>query len=110
MTCLEATGLVKSAPFDLAAAGNLVAAVAGKRIRLLGAVLIAGAAGATFAVQTKPAGAGTNLIPPVTMAANAYMVWNLGGIGWTETAVGQALYCNLSAGALKGVIRYQEIH
>lgn len=52
---VEATGPVKYALVDLAASGELVAAVSATRLRVLGGVLVGGAAGCTFKVQSKPA-------------------------------------------------------
>lgn len=108
MSVLESTGPVKFAAFDLSSDGNIVAAVAGKKIRLLGGVFIGGGSGGTFTLEGKPAaGNATTLMPAMVLGNNVAQVLPVTGVGYLETRQSEALYANLSAGAVKGMVAYQ---
>lgn len=103
----EATGKISTAVVAVRTDASLeIAAVAGKRLRLLGGLLVAGAAGCTFAIYSEL----TAISGVMVLGANANMNSNLSEMGYCDTAVGQRLRIVASAGALNGVIRYQEIN
>lgn len=98
---------VKFARIDTAALGatQLVAAVAGKKLRVLNFHLIA--AGAVNVSLRSAANPITGAYP---LVANAGLAPNGGGFGLCETAAGEALNINLSAAVqVSGAIAYVEI-
>lgn len=102
----------KWAPIVASASGNttVVAAVAGKAIRVLGYTLVSDAA-----VSVKFAQAGTSnvdLTGVMALSANGGAAPNDGGGGWglMQTAKGHALALNLSANAgVGGHLTYIEV-
>lgn len=102
---------IKSAPIAVSSSGDntIVTAVAGKKIRVLGYVLVANAA-----VNTKwKSGAGTDKTGLLYNAANggvsAPVVGDPSEVFWFETAAGEALVLNLSgAVAVGGHVVYLE--
>lgn len=86
---------------------TLVAAVTGKKIRVLACVIMsAGTINATF----QSGAGGTALSGAFPLTAQAGMVLPLCEVGWFETAAGSLLNLSLSAGVLAaGVLVYQEI-
>ncbi|MGE4163874.1 MAG: hypothetical protein AB7G23_19270 [Vicinamibacterales bacterium] len=92
-----------------AASGNntLVAAVTGKRIRVLGFVLVG--AGAVTAKFQSGAG-GTDLTGAMTMAAASVVAVPPNEPGCFETAVGALLNLNLSAAvSVAGLLVYRTV-
>lgn len=103
----------KFAAIGVAASGDntLVAAISGKKIRVLAISLIA--AGAVNLYLTS-AGGGAVIFGGSTnkvgLAANGGFVLPYSPAGWFETAAGQALVANLSAAvAVAGVVVYAEV-
>jgi len=87
---------------------TLVAAVAGKNIRVLSAVLIA--SGGANTVRFESDAAGTALSGLMDLAADGQLVLPLNGFGWLETVAGELLNLELSAATLvAGVLVYEEI-
>ena len=105
---------LKSVPqyavIDAAAAGDntLVAAVTGKKIRVLSAVLVA--SGGAITVRFESGAAGTALTGLMDLTADGQLVVPLNGFGWFETAAGALLNLELSAATLvAGALVYEEV-
>lgn len=87
---------------------TLVAAVAGKRIRVLALVLVA--SGGANNVRLESGAGGTALTGVMNLAANDQLVLQFNGAGWCETAVGALLNLELSAAtAVAGLLDYVEV-
>ena len=98
------------ASVSAATAGNntLVAAVVGKKIRVLSAVLVA--SGGANTVRFESDDDGTSLTGQMDLAADGQLVLSLNGFGWFETVAGELLNLELSgATAVEGCLVYQEI-
>ena len=96
----------------IAAAGSgdntLVAAVTGKKIRVLSAVLVA--SGGANTVRFESGAAGTALSGLMDLAADGQLVLPLNGFGWLETAAAVLLNLELSDATLvAGVLVYEEV-
>ena len=105
---LRSLGEVQSVAISGSTA-TLVEPVAGKRVRVLGYVAVAGAEGATFLFETDD---GTTATPPdltgaIVLAAGGVVVAPVDGNGWFETADGEGLGLVVSAGAVNGHLTYQ---
>lgn len=106
---LLSSGDVKSIPVAAAAdVAALVPAVAGQRIRVLGGILVAGAAGAAVKFISVGTEADTDLTGTLVIAANGELPIQPTGLGYFETIVGEPLKLACT-GALNGVLRYQYI-
>lgn len=82
---------------------EVVAAVAGGKIRVFSVAAVAGGA-----VSLKFQSAATDISATMALAANGGFVLPFNEHGWFETAVGEALNVNLSAAVAVGVqIQYQ---
>lgn len=91
---------------DTAASGNttLVAAVAGKKIRVTAFVAV-GAGAVNIAFQS--GAGGTGLTGAMPLAANTSLVVGDNPSGWFETAAGALLNLNLSAAiGVRGCLKY----
>lgn len=77
----------------------LVAAVAGKRIKVLSAVMQCSGATITTTFNTKPGGAGTAISPGFQFATNGNVVLPLNEKGYFQTAVGEGLSVTTGASA-----------
>lgn len=90
--------------------GAVVAAVSGKKIRVLSYSLSALAAGATTATFTsKPGGAGSAVSPVISLGANGFAAESSDS-GLFETVAGQGLSLTTAAGAGVGVrVTYIEV-
>ncbi len=98
------------AVIDAAVAGDntLVAAVAGKKIRVLAATLVA--SGGANTVRFESDAAGTALSGLMDLAADGQLILPLNGFGWLETAAAALLNLELSAATLvAGVLVYEEV-
>lgn len=106
---LDAAGVLKSAVLNKTGASStaIVAAVSGKRFRVISLVLSASGA-ATVTVEDED---GNDLIGPIHLAANSQVVLPGDGLGWNETATANKALHLLSSAAVTigGAIRYQEI-
>lgn len=103
------TGPVKRAAFSAATSGNntLVAAVAGKVIRVLALVLVA--SGGANTVRLESDADGTALTGQMDLAADGQLVLPYNPAGWAQTVAGELLNLELSAAtAVAGVVVYVE--
>lgn len=105
---MAANSPVKFAIISASSSNNtLVAAVAGKKIRVLSLALMA--AGAVNAKLQSAAG-GTDITGLFYPAANGGFVLPYNEGGWCETVAGELLNLNLSdAQAVGGCLSYQEV-
>lgn len=104
-------GLVQNAWLDVPAATTdavLVAAVAGRKVRVLSVLVNAVDAGAvTFTFNSKGAGAGTAISPTFKCPVNGGFVLTQSE-GWFETIAGEALtITTASASAVAVIISYE---
>lgn len=100
---------IKFAAISASGSGNntLVAAVTGKKIRVISLALMAAAA---VNAKLQTGAGGTDLTGLFYPAANGGFVLPYNEGGWCETASGALLNLNLSgAVAVGGVVTYQEI-
>ena len=87
---------------------TLVAAVTGKRIRVLAAVLVA--SGGENTARFESGAGGTALTGPMDLGADGQLVLPLNGFGWFQTAAGALLNLELSAAtSVAGVLVYEEV-
>lgn len=99
---------VQYAAVSAAAAGDntLVAAVAGKRIRVLALILVA--SGGALSVRLESGAGGAALTGVMDLAADGQLVLPWNPAGWCQTAVAALLNLELSAATLvAGVLTYQ---
>jgi hypothetical protein len=105
-----ATNGVKSAVIDNATSGDntLVAAVTGKRIRVL--AMIAVMTGTAVTIRFESGAGGTALTGQMQPTAGGGFVLPYNPIGWFETAASELLNMELGgAQSVDGVLRYVEI-
>lgn len=98
---------LKRAKANVAASSTdstLVAAVAGKRLRVLAMVAVCGATSTDLTFTSKPAGAGTAISPLFANAANGGEVLPFNGAGWFETESGEGLSVTTGAGSATGIL------
>lgn len=103
------TQLVKHAIIDAATLGDntLVAAVAGKKIRVLDIVVVSAG---TMTIRFESGASGTALTGQMTVAAATGFAPGFSPIGHFETAAGQLLNMELSgATSADGWLRYIEV-
>ena len=102
-----ATGPVKTAKVSLAATGTIVAAVVGKKIRVL-ALAVTGEvdAAVTFNLES----ATTDISGVMSMVAGTPLVLPYNPAGWCDTVAGEKLDATIATGKLYGTITYQEIN
>ncbi|MGD9644301.1 MAG: hypothetical protein AB7U73_01225 [Pirellulales bacterium] len=105
MTATLRTGQPLFAKIDLAASGNVVAAVANKKIRVLSyAILAASAVTAKWQSATTP----TDHSGAMSLAAAGGLVCTHNPAGWFETNAGEALKLTLGSGVqVSGHLTYQ---
>lgn len=99
----------KRAVISSASSGNntLVAAVTGKRIRVLSLFLVATGA---VTVRFESAADGTALSGQMAIAANGSLVLPYNEAGWLQTVAGELLNLELSGGVqVSGALTYQEV-
>ena len=85
---------------------TLVAAVAGKKIRVLSAVLVA--SGGVNTVRFESDASGSALTGQMDLADGGQLSLPLNGYGWFETVLGELLNLELgAAAAVAGCIVYQ---
>lgn len=101
---------VQYAAVTAAAAGDntLVAAVAGKRIRVHSLALVA--SGGANTVRLESAASGTALTGQMDIVADGQLVLAHNPAGWCQTVAGQLLNLELSAAtSVAGVLTYSEV-
>lgn len=81
----------------------LVSAVAGKSIRVLGLVVIAGATATNVTFNSKPAGSGAAVSMLFACSANGGAVLPTNGNGWFQTLAGEGLTVTTGAGSTVGI-------
>ena len=90
--------------------GNIVTAVASKKIRVLQVVAVAGGTACNITFNSKPAGAGTTKTCLFANGANGGEVLPFSPIGWFETVSGEGLTVTTGAGSTTGVlVAYVEV-
>lgn len=103
----------KFKPANIAAAQTdaaVVAAVAGKKIRVLGVVFVTGATATNLTFNSKPAGAGTAVSPLFANGANGGATLPFADSGWFETVAGEGLSATTGAGSTTGIqVVYVEV-
>lgn len=83
----------------------LVAAVATKKIRVVAFMINQGdTTPSTVTFNSKPAGAGVAIFPPLKYAANGGTTSAEATRGWFETAVGEGLSVTTGVGSTTGVV------
>lgn len=100
---------IKRAVIDNASSGDneIVAAVTGKKIRVLSGFIESGGA---VTVRFESGAGGTALTGQMSLAANQNMVLPYNPLGWFETVAGAALNMELGgAVSVDGAIQYVEI-
>lgn len=101
----EATGPVKTAAVAAVDADTLVAAVSGKRLRVISYVLSLTAAGAVK-LQSNT----TDITGAISAGANAPFAASYNPAGHCDTAQGEALKIDVTGGGtVNGHITYQEV-
>jgi hypothetical protein len=81
-------------------ASELVAAIPGKKIRVLALAFVAGGTGTNATFNS----ASTAISPLFANAANGGAVLNANPLGWFETVAGEALTLTTGAGSTTGVL------
>lgn len=106
----EATGPIKFAAVTFSAGADLVAAVAGKRIRLLSLFITAETAAGTITLNSVLGETTTGLTGAMRVAANGQISLPFSPVGHVQTVVGGKLsVAHSSAGACAGCLVYQLI-
>jgi hypothetical protein len=84
--------------------GALVAAVAGKKIRVTSLVAVVGGTATNVTFLTKPAGTAVAISPLMALPINGVLVLPHNKDGWFETAAGDALVATTGAGSTVGFL------
>ena len=95
------------ANFNVAASSTdsvLVAAAAGRTVRVVRLVLIGGGTATNVTFNSKGAGAGTAISPVFAFGANGGVVLPKDNDGWFDTNVGEALTVTTGAGSATGIM------
>lgn len=98
------------AAIDVSSLGDntIVAAVAGRSIRVIAAFLVA--SGGVNTVRLESGAGGTALTGPMNLGADGQLVLPINGFGWFETDVGAILNLELSAAtSVAGALVYEEV-
>lgn len=83
---------------------SIVAAVAGKKIRVMQVFALAGATATTLVFNSKPAGAGVAISPTMANGINGGEVLPFSPMGWFETVAGEGLTVTTGAGSTTGIL------
>lgn len=104
----QSDALIKYAKIDASSTGgDVVAAVVGKRIRVISLFLTITTAAGTVKFQS---GGSTDLTGAMTFAAGGVQTLPHNPSGWFQTVAGEKLNMVLaSAGQVSGALTYQEI-
>jgi hypothetical protein len=97
---------INFAKIDAASSGDntLVAAVTGKRIRVLGMVIIAAG---SVTIRLESGASGTALSGQMALVVNSGFTLPMSDVGWCETSAGALLNLELSAAvSVDGVLVY----
>lgn len=102
-----APGVVSRTSLNSAVADNqIVAAVSGKKHRLISCALVAGSSGATFIIESDT----TELCGIVILGNNGTFILPQADMGWLETVENKDLDINVTAGELDGCIVTQAVN
>lgn len=83
---------------------SVVAAVAGKKIRVIFLAIVSGGTATNVTFNSKGSGAGTAVSPLLANAANGGAILPFNDNGWFETNSGEALTVTTGAGATTGIL------
>jgi len=86
----------------------IVAAVASKKIRVVGLVATSSAA-ATFTLKSKPAGGGSAISAAFSLVAGVPLVLSPCAFGWAETVSGEGLSADVATTAVAVQVLYAEV-
>lgn len=105
----EAGGLisVKRALANVSASqtdSSIIAAVSGKKIRVLAVVMVAGGTATNATFNTKPSGSGTAISPLFANGANGGAVLPFNRAGWFETGTNEGLTVTTGSGSATGIL------
>lgn len=88
----------------------IIAAVAGKKLRILWFFLLAGGTATSVTFNTKSGGAGTAISPPIPAGVNGGAVSGFNPFGPMETVAGEGLSVTTGAGATTAImVNYIEV-
>lgn len=106
---MASTGTKRAAVAAITTGDNtLVAAVTGRKIRLMAAVLYP--TGGTGTIRFESGAGGTALTGQMVVAANTEFLLPYNPVGWFETAAATLLNLELTAaGSVSGWIIYEEV-
>lgn len=79
--------------------GAVVAAVPGRRLRIVQAVIQAGGTATSVVFNSKPAGAGTAITQVFTIPANTVLTLPFSECGYGDTNSGEGLTCTTGTGS-----------
>lgn len=89
----------------------VVAAVTGKKLRVIALAMVAGATATDATFNSKPAGAGVAISALFANGANGGAVLPRNKEGWFETVAGEGLTVTTGAGSATGIhITYVEVN
>jgi hypothetical protein len=94
---------------SVAGTDTLVAAVTGKRIRLVGMIVTPTADG-TLTIESKPSGTAVTLVGPMNFLSGIptgfplVRVQDMADVAWAETVAGSALQITTTGGGLNGSV------
>ena len=107
------SSVVKRAFANVAASqtdSSIVAAVTGKKIRVLAFYAVAGGTATNLTFNTKPGGAGSAISPAFANGVNGGEVLGPNEYGWFETNSGEGLTVTTGAGSTTGIgVVYVEV-
>ncbi len=107
ISTIDSRAPVTLPPANVAAGGTdtaLVAAVTGRRIRVVAAALAPGGTATDVTFTSKPAGAGVACSSLFALGVRVPLVLPPNPSGWFETSVGEGLSVTTGAGATTGVL------
>lgn len=102
----QVSGVIHRAKVNVAQSQTdqeLIAAVAGKALRVTALAEQCNGVATPITYNSKPAGAGVAISAQHTNGANGGRVLNRNCDGWYQTAVGEGLSCTTGAGSTTGV-------
>lgn len=82
---------------------NVVTAVSGKRIRVIGLVVMAGGTATNVTFNSKPGGSGVAISMLFACGANGGAVLPFNPVGWFQTVSGEGLTVTTGSGATTGI-------
>lgn len=88
----------------------VVAAVSGKRIRVIAVCCVAAAVATNITFNSKPGGAGAAISALFANGANGGFVLSFNPVGWFQTVSGEGLSVTTGAGSTTGIqVTYVEV-